>query len=801
MKRYLLIQLTLLFTGFSLLGQNGSTPVVGVNPVAPANSQRDSDSVSVLDGNATLGLTYFNSACGLNYTTSTVKLGQRFTPIGVPQPATFAIAGIPATANILQAYFWCEGSGTGGAVNLSLTNPFSVNQIFPMTLIGIDADKCWGYAGTVTYRADVTSLIAGNGNYVVNGIPTGPTDDMDGGTLMIIWSDPSSSTWADIVIWDGCYVGIGTQQNFTISGFTACAGTNTNARAFMGIGDLQGLATPLTLNSNPPYLIPLEDWYNWVDNPTTITPGQTTSFFDVNAAGDCYNFCVAGLYWQHDCQSCCANPFTLNMSSVPSQCSGNTGSATGTPVGGTGPFTYTWNTTPVQTGQTANNLPPGQYIVTVTDSLGCTFTDTVIVTGTGQLSFTTTQLNVLCNGGNNGSATFNPTSGTAPYTYTWTPNVSVTGTANNLTAGVYSVDVTDNFGCQNSFTFTITEPPLVPIVANTTGASSICIGGTSLITVNANGGAPPYSYLWLNNASTNDSLFVSPTTTTTYTVVVSDVCNTPPDTATVTIVVNPLPVITFSGDILSGCSPVCVNFTGSAVPAIALSAWNFGDGDTSILASPNHCFVLPGTYDITLAVIDINGCINTITYTSYITVHPDPIAGFNVTSEQPTTIDESTVTIDDVSSGGDTCYWDMGDGTLLTVVGCGDIAHSYEDTGAYHVTQIVVNQWGCSDTIDYDVYVVPNTTLYAPNAFTPNGNGTNDMFFIYGEYVADFHLMIFDRWGMLIFESYDMTKGWDGRANSGPDIAQIDTYVWVVTYTEQYEGYKHRIIGHLNLIR
>lgn len=780
--------------------QQGSTPVIGVNPVAPSNQRTGGPVISPMDGNATLGPTFAMSACGLNYTTSSQKLGQRFTPVGVAQPATFPIAGIPATAVIQKAYVWCEGSGSGVPITMTLTNPFAVSSNFAMTLCGSDIDKCWGYAGTQTYRADVTSLVVGNGNYVISGIPTGATEDMDGATLMIIWSDPSATFQGDIVIWDGAYVGIGTQQNFTINGFSACSGTVSNARAFMAIGDLQGLGTPLTLNNNAPILI-TEDWYNWVDVVTTVTPGQSTSFFDVNASGDCYNFCVAGLYWQSNCQTCCANPFTLAMSSVPSQCSASNGTATAVPVGGSGSFTYLWNTTPAQTTQTATGLPPGQYIVTVTDSMGCTFTDTVIVQGTGALSMSTAQVNVLCNGGNNGSATFTPTSGNAPYTYTWTPNVSSTGTASNLTAGTYIVDVTDAFGCQNSFTFTITEPPLVPIIAVGAGTGSICIGATDTVSVSASGGAPPYSYVWLNNLSTNDTLIVTPAVTTTYTVVVSDACNTPPDTATITITVNPLPTIGFSADVLSGCSPVCPNFTLQSNPAASTAFWDFGDGNNSNSLSPSHCYVLPASYDVSVQVTDVNGCVNSFSQAAYITVHPDPLAGFNILSPQPATLEESTISFDDISSGGDTCHWDFGDGNIITVVGCGDVANTYDDTGAYHVTQIVVNQWGCSDTIDYDVYIVPSTTLYVPNTFTPNNDGKNDLFMVYGEYVSDFHMMIFDRWGNLIFESYDMLKGWDGKANGGTNIAQIDTYVWVVTYTETYLGYYHKMIGHVNLVK
>lgn len=791
--------------------QLGSTPVNGHNPVATYSVNHTTDPVTPQDGNHLLGATYSKSECGLNYTTASNKIGQRLSVSccpatnGVVQPATFTIAGIPPTAVIQQAFVWCEASGNGIAVTLSITNPLAISANIPMTMIGQDIDKCWGYQGTFSYRADVTSIVSGNGNYQISGFPVDPgaanhTNDVDGATMMVIWSDPTQTWQGDIVIWDGCVVMQGGTASETMNNFTACTGTVSNARAFMAQGDLQGIGSQLTLNGVFPITC-VEDWWNWIDVPTTVTPGQTTATFGNSSGGDCYNFCVMGLYWQSNCQTCCPAPFTLDMDSVPSQCSAANGTATAAPQGGTGPFTYVWNTVPPQSGPTATNLPPGVYTVTVSDSLGCSHTDSVVVTGIGAITDSTHTTHNLCFGDTTGTATFYPTSGSGPYTYTWSPNVSTTNTAINLGAGTYTVNVTDHFGCTSSHTFTITEPPNVPIVASISGTTPICTGSSALLVASATGGAPPYTYAWISPFSTNDSLTVSPTSNTTYTVVIADACNTTPDTATFTVAVNQLPIITFSGDTLAGCIPVCTNFTVSATPAVTSCSWNFGDNSTGVGTPVSHCYLNSGQYNVTAHVTDANGCKDSLTINNYITVYPTPVAGFSFISNNPSTLIESNISIDDLSVGGDTCYWDFGDGNTLTVVGCGDVSNLYSDTGAYHVTQIVVNNGGCSDTIEYDVYIVPYTTLYIPNAFTPNGNGTNDLFFVYGEYVEDFHLMVFDRWGNLIFETYDRAKGWDGKANNGKNVAQTDTYVYVVTYTENYNKRKHKVIGHVNLIR
>jgi gliding motility-associated-like protein len=799
--------LAAIFVGLFSIGvsaQQGSTPENGHNPVAPQSTARIGDPNTPLDGSTVLGPTYSANACGLNYTAVSQKIGQRISPPGVAQPAPFAIAGIPATATILKAYVWCDASGNGAAINLTITDPFAGVSNFPMTLIGSDQDKCWGYSGTHSYRVDVTSCIVGNGTYTISGFPTsvtsGGTNDVDGATMMVIWSDPTQNFQGDIVIWDGCVVINGGTTTQTMNNFTACSGTVSNARAFLAIADLQGLGANLTLNGAAPITI-TEDWWNYVDVPTTVTPSQNSSMFNISSGGDCYNFCMMGLYFQSDCQTCCLAPYTLAMTQTPSQCSAQNGTATATPNGGTAPYTYAWNTTPAQATQTATGLAPGQYIVTVTDGTGCTTIDTVIVMGTGSLPFTTSQVNVLCNGGNNGSASFTPTGGTAPFTYTWNPNVSATGSATTLTAGVYTVDVTDNYGCSNSFTFNITEPPLIPISANPSPPDSICIGGSTTISVNPTGGAPPYTFNWLNGPGNTNSLTVNPSVTTTYSCVVGDACGNQADTGLVTVTVNPTPTISFSGDNLNGCSPVCVNFTPLSNPPVATCFWQFGDGDTSILGLPNHCYINPGPYNVTLDVVDINGCVNTTTSMAYITVFPDPVAAFTILTPMPTTMEEANVGFDNLSTGGDTCHWDFGDGNLMTDITCGDVVNMYDDTGGYYVTLIVVNQYGCADTTENAVVIVPEATIYVPNTFTPNGDGKNDIFYAYGEYVEDFHMYIFDRWGNLIFESTDITKGWDGRVQGHPTVCQIDTYIWRITYTELYTGFYHRMIGHVNLIR
>jgi hypothetical protein len=312
-KRLSLITGLFLLCTFQLLAQNGSTTTPGQNPVAPSQNARVGDpDPTPQDGNGQLGPVYQATECGLDFTTATQKLGQRFFPPGVPQPATFTIGGIPGGAVIQRAFVWADASGNGTPLfNLNVVNSIGMPFTFPMPLVGSAADKCWGYAGSFTYRADITPCISGNGNYQISGLPTNPPspgNDVDGATMMVIWSDPAATFQGNIVIWDGALVGIGTPVSQTLSGFQACNGNIFNARAFCAVGDLQGFGSPLVLNGGGPYFV-AEDWWNYLEVSTVVNPGQNTSVFGNNMnSGDCYNFCLAGLYWQADCNTTCYYP-------------------------------------------------------------------------------------------------------------------------------------------------------------------------------------------------------------------------------------------------------------------------------------------------------------------------------------------------------------------------------------------------------------------------------------------------------------------------------------------------------------
>jgi len=196
----------------------------------------------------------------------------------------------------------------------------------------------------------------------------------------------------------------------------------------------------------------------------------------------------------------------------------NNGTATVIPSGGTGTYTYSWSPSG-GTAATATGLSPNTYTVTVTDSNGCFVTESVQITEPTTLSATDTQTNVSCNGGNNGIASVVASGGTGNYSYLWAPFGGTAATATGLTAGTYTVTITDENSCSVTNTIIITEPGALNLTA-TIAEVSCYNGNNGSATVNVTGGTGSYSYSWSPSGGT--AATATGLTAGTYTVTVTD---------------------------------------------------------------------------------------------------------------------------------------------------------------------------------------------------------------------------------------------------------------------------------------
>jgi gliding motility-associated-like protein len=479
------------------------------------------------NGNQALGTNYNLTKCGLNYTTASAVTGQRPPVGGQVQPVALNIAGIPAGATIEAAFLYTEGSGNGAAQTATIAGPLGT-AAYPMTLIGSSSDKCWGYSGSHSYRADVTASVNGNGTYNVSGLLVDPalahTNDMDGCSLVVIYSQTGQLWTGTLIINDGALEGgIANPQNTTQTiTYPAICGPTSNGSAFMGIGDLQpnvAQTATLTFNGTP---WPLSsDWWDLASVNTTYTAGQTFTDFNVNStnSGDCWNICFIGVYWQNISCAICTPPIVdLDSTATPASCDRCNGTATIIATGSQIGYTYLWSTG--DTTPTITNLCAGTYSVTVQS--GPTIkTATVTVLDYGhQFSLDTLVANPKCYGSCDGHITVTPTANaTPPFTYVWSPTQPNTGTITGLCQGTFIVTVSDSFHCSFKDTFILTQPGVlagpnttqveycqfettVPLVATPTNAVDSLVwytqpvGGVGTTTVPIPSSAVAGTFIW-----------------------------------------------------------------------------------------------------------------------------------------------------------------------------------------------------------------------------------------------------------------------------------------------------------------
>ncbi|PHX82726.1 MAG: hypothetical protein CK539_03130 [Flavobacteriales bacterium] len=477
------------------------------------------------------------------------------------------------------------------------------------------------------------------------------------------------------------------------------------------------------------------------------------------------------------------------------------GSASVIASGGTGVYSYTWAPSGGNTA-TATNLCVGTYTCTITDANNCTITQSFNITQPPALTATATQVNVTCNALCNASATVLAIGGTGICSYAWSPAGGNTATASNLCAGNYTCTITDANNCFITQPFIITQPTLLTITASALPSFS-CTGDTVQLSANAVGGTPNLNVVWMPGTLIGSSQNIIPTTSSTYTATVTD-ANGCIASTTISVSVYPTPTPQLTASVTSGCSPVCVNFSDSsfiAPPSIINSwFWDFGDGNTSTLQNPSHCYNTAGIYTVYLEVKSANGCINSVTFTNYINVFQIPVADFTA-SPQPTTILEPTIYFTDNSAGAAFWSWSFGDLNNSTAT-IQNPSFLYPIENCYDVTLSVQSINGCTDSASMEVCIRPDAILYLPNAFTPNQDGLNELFL--PSYIGidpdRFEMWIFDRWGNLIYFTDDLLRGWDGRVQGKPEICPIGTYVWKINCRGLQDQYFQKI-GRVSLIK
>lgn len=477
------------------------------------------------------------------------------------------------------------------------------------------------------------------------------------------------------------------------------------------------------------------------------------------------------------------------------------------PSGGTPGYSYVWSST--TTNDTAVGLSAGMHSVTVTDANGCTMVRDSSITHPPAIQIQMSQNATIClnsstgifvtsNGGNGG------------YQYSW--NNGLGNAAFHLVSPTitttYTVTVTDTFACPPAIgSVKVSVKPVVfDSISVTSNPFEICEGNSVDIIGQYFGPLSNYTVIWEPAFGTTPGIYtVEPEETSQYKMRVIDDCGF--ETAdSVVVIVNPTPVMDIPQIIDEGCVPFHVSFSSGITGVnIAYYEWNFGNGLSSNDAYPSTVYAIPGTFQVELSAISDKDCKAVGNGDGQIIARPTPSASFTTYPDRLTT-NQPTMSAEETTTNAVAFDWQISDGAAYDGA---LIEHTFADWGNYDIQLVVKNIFGCLDTAFKSVYVEPITLLEAPTAFTPNRNASvdghfdpnemnNDIFYLITEYVDEFHLVVYNRWGETVFESFDPYFGWNGYYKG--ELAPMAMYVWRAD-VKYVDGKNETVTGNITLLR
>lgn len=247
------------------------------------------------------------------------------------------------------------------------------------------------------------------------------------------------------------------------------------------------------------------------------------------------------------------------------------------------------------------------------------------------------------------------------------------------------------------------------------------------------------------------------------------------------------------------CAPYEAHFNDTSFASTQIFyQWNFGDGsELSNQADPVHLYLNPGIYDVTLTLWTTAGCTDTLIINAedLIEIFPSPTSSFSVSPTEATVFYPNFYfTNESVNIVSQTFYFTDGFSSSEN-----EIWHSYVESGYHYPYQVVFNEYGCTDTSWQQIYIIPFTSIYVPNAFSPNGDGLNDVWQPVVYDTEAYEIWVFDRWGQLILNSTDETASWNGLINN--EKAPIGVYTYYIKYIDQLDGLPYEIHGHFTLVK
>jgi gliding motility-associated-like protein len=463
-----------------------------------------------------------------------------------------------------------------------------------------------------------------------------------------------------------------------------------------------------------------------------------------------------------------------------------------------------------------DGLDPGAYLLEVSDTEGCSYDFTIDLVAPPAMTIVMPPAPTICI---DGSATLSVSSTMDPagtWTYAWNNGVGSgsTITVSPVTTTTYQVIAEDPMGCPSA-PYSITVTVYDSLEVDLEGDSLICGGSfTELEAIGTDGGSGSgYTYDWTWEGSSLATVPLEnwidyPPATGTYCVTLSDNCTTPPVTACLEVVIEtPIPA-TFTSDTTKSCVPGSIAFLLDADETLLSSAlWGFGDGTTSTDWDPVHTYTAPGWYDVALAITSNLGCTYLHSEPEYIEIFTPPFVGFTA-FPQPAQAPDTRVSFEAVQSP-NVVSWEwifnvgdpIGSATTPTTV----FTFPIDQGGNYPVMLTVTDENGCESSVIRNVQILDMFNLFIPTSFSPNNDGVNDAFQVYGTDIDPdrFTLRVFNRWGGKVFESFDPVQPWHGPATDDSDhYAPNGTYYYhVIMYNLSSPGQRREFTGFVTVIR
>jgi gliding motility-associated-like protein len=464
-------------------------------------------------------------------------------------------------------------------------------------------------------------------------------------------------------------------------------------------------------------------------------------------------------------------------------------------AGGSAPYNYYWTFGDggIDTTDSPTHLyggtGPYNYSVSVTDNNGCTAvctgTLTIVVPPYVYTGFTFVQTPTC---GSTSVQFTDTTLGNATW-WEWDFGDGNTSTLQNpihiySTPGIYSVSLaagnaiySDTLVANNIINVWIVPSATVSYINDT-----VCYPLPQQFIDISPGAA---SWVWnFGDGSPTSTLqnpphYYSPGTyTVTVTATSIDGCS---DTDNGVVYVLPAPTASFTQNSTVICSGATVVFTDASSSDATVWNWNFGDGSTGTgNAPPAHVYASQGVYNVTLTVENALGCEDDTTILAAVNVNLRPTAAFTMTALEEILIG-TDVNLENFSANYNYWLWDFGNG-LVDSLNFNTTA-IYNAPGTYDITLYAIYGPGCYDSASVTIDVNDIQTIYIPDAFTPNGDSNNEVFYVYGNDILNFEMYIFDRFGEVIYKSTDIKQGWDGVVKGTK--AQDGVYTYKINYSKK----------------